>query len=609
LTHNECGTTDEDDEVDAMNMESVKFAVEARKPRPASAAWGDALAATAAIERNPTLLLPHIVEQLTHDRGGRPALLSDVETLTFGSLARRMKRYGDWAHSQGLKAGDCVALMLSNQPDYVAIWLGLSKRGIVVALINTALTGNSLRHCLDLAAPRHIIAEGKFISACAEYLGERPGARIWDHASLLGGTPSWKPIPANEEPVIDIDDTALLIYTSGTTGLPKAARVSHRRLLNWSLWFKGLLGNTSDDRMYNCLPLYHSVGGVVAVMATLVAGGSTVIAGKFSARRFWDDIRRWECTQFQYIGELCRYLLNAQGAGAEKCGRLRLACGNGLRGDIWTSFQDRFSIPWIVEFYAATEGSFSLFNVEQKPGSIGRIPPYLRHRFPTAIVRFDVETGQPLRTTDGHCVPVETGEVGEALGRIGHGDGAGRFEGYTDPAESERKVLRNVFKPGDAWFRTGDLMSYDARGFFYFADRIGETFRWKGENVSTLEVADVLRGATGINDAVVYGVDVPGMDGKAGMALLLTGGEFNFETFRRHAEAQLPHFAIPVFLRMAGDVAVTETFKHKRKDLMADGFNPANCGGGLFVWQGAGSGYQRLDQPLYDRIVAGQVRL
>lgn len=592
-----------------MNIQALGLVTETRKPRSASAAWSDALAATAAIDSNPSQLLPHIIERLALSHGDTPALLSDIETFSFGELGGRMNRYANWALSQGLKPGDCVALMLTNRPDYVAIWLGLSKLGIVTALINTALAGSSLRHCLKLAAPRHIIAESQFASACAAYCEGQANARFWDYSGMLDISAMELQIAANGTQQVTIDDTALLIYTSGTTGLPKAARVSHRRLLVWSLWFKGLLGNTPEDRMYDCLPLYHSVGGVVAVMATLVAGGSTVIAEKFSARRFWGDVCRWDCTQIQYIGELCRYLLNSPAGREEGHSRLRLACGNGLRGDIWKSFQDRFAIPQIVEFYAATEGNFSLFNVEGKPGSIGRIPPYLRHRFPTAIVKFDASTGQCVRSADGFCIAVEAGEAGEALGRIGQGSGSARFEGYTDAAESERKVLRNVFAEGDAWFRTGDLMRFDAGGFFYFVDRIGETFRWKGENVSTLEVADVLSGVPGVNGAVVYGVDVRGMDGKAGMALLLTSEGFDLREFRRHAEAQLPHYAIPVFLRLATEVAVTETFKHKRNELMGDGFFPTPGGDRLFVWLGEAAGYECLDATLHGKIVTGAVRL
>lgn len=592
-----------------MNVQAPGIEAETLKPRSAAIAWGDALAATAAIEKYPSQLLPHIIERLACDHGDAPALLSDTENFSFANLNERMNQYANWAISQGMKSGDCVALMLTNRPDYVAIWLGLSKLGIVTALINTSLTGNSLLHCLRIAKPRHIIAEQQFVPTCGVCSNELKDARVWNYVDILRQQSIEAIVPVVGEPVVTIDDIALLIYTSGTTGLPKAARISHRRILSWSLWFKGLLGNTPSDRMYDCLPLYHSVGGIVAVMATLTAGGSTVITGKFSASRFWDDVRRWDCTQIQYIGELCRYLLNSPPGDTDGCGRLRLACGNGLRGDIWKPFQDRFSIPRIVEFYAATEGNFSLFNVEGKPGSIGRIPPYLRHRFPTAIVKYGAPGGQPARGPDGFCIAVDPGEAGEALGRIGRGDGPGRFEGYTDESESERKILRNVFAAGDAWFRTGDLMRFDAAGFFYFMDRIGDTFRWKGENVSTLEVANVLSGAPGVIDAVAYGVEVPGMDGRAGMALVMADDRFDLRTFRKHAETQLPHYAIPVFLRIASEVAVTETFKHKKTELMADGFDPVGTAGCLYVWRNETVRYEIIDAAIFEKIKAGLIRL
>ncbi len=261
------------------------------------------------------------------------------------------------------------------------------------------------------------------------------------------------PLSPTERPAITINDRALLIYTSGTTGLPKAASISHRRILNWGGWFAGLTNATSEDRLYNCLPIYHSVGGIVAPCSMLSAGASVVLADKFSAAHFWRDIVRSDCTLFQYIGELCRYLLKAPVSEFEGQHRLRLACGNGLRRDIWEAFQARFAIAQILEFYAATEGNFSLYNVEGRPGAIGRVPPFLTHRFPVALVRFDAALGTPLRAADGLCIPCDRNEAGEAIGRIGiAGDGGGRFEGYTDATETEKKILRDVFSLGDAWF-------------------------------------------------------------------------------------------------------------------------------------------------------------
>ena len=581
-------------------MNAIDRAIAGATPiRSAAMAWGEALAATAAIETQPHRLLADIIAEQAGLTPDAPALLSDRESFTFGQLDDRARRWAAWAMAQGLKPGDCVALLMSNRPEYVAIWLGLTSAGVVVALINTSLTGRSLEHCISVASPLHVIAEEPFVAA-ATTACEVPVSphHLIDLEAIA---------PASSRPPVTIGDRALLIYTSGTTGLPKAAHVSHRRILNWALWFKGLLGNTPADRMYDCLPLFHSVGGIVAVAATLVAGGSTVIAPKFSASRFWADINRWGCTQAQYIGELCRFLLNAPPSEDEARHALRLLVGNGMRADVWEGFKSRFAIPQIVEFYAATEGSFSLFNVEGKPGAIGKVPAFLRHRFPIAILRHDHETGEPMRGEDGLCIKAGSGEAGEAIGRIGSGDGAGRFEGYTDAKDSERKILRNVFKPGDAWFRTGDLMKLDAAGYYSFVDRIGDTFRWKGENVSTLEVANVLAALPGVTDAVVYGVEVPGHDGRAGMASLTVTESFSPADVAARAAAELPAYAVPVFLRITSAMALTDTFKHRKSDLQREGFNPLTSEDEFLVR--VDGAYLPLDVARHAAVCAGALRL
>jgi fatty-acyl-CoA synthase len=418
------------------------------------------------------------------------------------------------------------------------------------------------------------------------------------------------PLSAAERGDVCIEDRALLIYTSGTTGLPKAANISHRRILNWGGWFAGLMDASIDDRLYDCLPLCHSVGGVVAPCSMLTAGGSVVLAERFSASQFWDDIVRFDCTVFQYIGELCRYLLKTEMTKLETAHRLRLAVGNGLRGDIWEAFAARFAIPQILEFYAATEGNFSLFNVEGKPGAIGRIPSLLAHRFPAAIVQVDAESGTPIRGEDGLCVACSRDEIGEAIGRIGSADqGGGRFEGYTDAAASEKKILRDVFAKGDAWFRTGDLMRRDAQGFFHFIDRVGDTFRWKGENVATGEVNAAIRESPGVRDAATYGVAVPDTDGRAGMAAIVADEKFDLETFLRHLSSRLPLYAIPVFVRLCETLDATETFKQKKQQLIGDGFDPATVRDPLFVRDPETGRYRPLDAHLFAEIATGSIRL
>ncbi len=579
--------------------------------------WLRAIELTASIDRQPSRLLADVVHGWADKAADRAALLSDRETLTYGALSKRINQYARWALANGIGKGDTVALLMPNRPEYLAIWLGITKAGGVVALLNTQLTGTALAHCIKVATAKHLIVAaelGDAAKAAVTHLDRIP--EIWSHG---GDSPridraldslSGEVLALAEVPPVTVDDRALLIYTSGTTGLPKAAYVSHRRVLTWSLWFAGLIDATADDRMYDCLPLYHSVGGVVAVGCMLAAGGSVAIAEKFSAQRFWDDVVRFDCTAFQYIGELCRYLLNAPISPKAAEHRLRVCCGNGLRGDIWKAFKSRFAIPRILEFYAATEGNFSLFNVEGRPGAIGRIPSFLTHRFPAALVRFDVEAGAPLRSADGLCIRSKPGEVGEALGRIGEmKDGGGRFEGYTNAAETEKKVLGDVFAPGDAWFRTGDLMMRDAEGYFYFVDRIGDTFRWKGENVATLEVAEAIAACRGVTDVSVYGVTVPGHDGRAGMAAIVAGDGFDLQTLHARLRERLPAYAVPLFIRILPALSLTETFKQKKQELVREGFDPSRAIDPLFFRAASAGSYVPLDAAVFAKIVSGEARL
>jgi fatty-acyl-CoA synthase len=491
---------------------------------------------------------------------------------------------------------------MPNRAEYLAIWLGITRIGGIVALINTNLGGPALAHCLAVANPRHVIADEKYMPALAQI---KTGARVWRHDAGFAQSitaHSGAPLGAGEGPEVTLGDPALLIYTSGTTGLPKAAYVSHHRVMMWTHWFAGMMEAQATDRLYNCLPMYHSVGGVVASGAVLLKGGAVILREKFSARNFWDDIADSGATIFQYIGELCRYLLKSE--AAPRPHRLRLACGNGLSGEVWEPFQRRFEIPKILEFYAATEGNFSLYNAEGRPGAIGRIPGFLRHRFGVALIRRG-QDGEPLRDTDGFCQRVATGEAGEAIGRIAAG--AARFEGYSDQAATAKKILRNVFEADDAYVRTGDLMRQDAQGFFYFVDRLGDTFRWKGENVATTEVAAALTAYPGIIAANVYGIAMPGTDGKAGMAALETNATFDAAGLKAHLKTRLPDYARPVFLRLVGGLAVTETFKQKKNDLAAEGFNPSRIADPLYADLGAG--YVTFDAALYERVSSGLVRL
>ncbi len=579
----------------------MNFAPARAPENTASRAWLRALEMTAKIDAAPQRLFPVVIEELGQRFGEAPALLCHSGALSHAGLAARANQYARWGLSQNIAKGDTVCLVMPNRAEYLAIWLGLTRIGAVVALINTNLTGEGLAHCITVADPKHIIVDARLDRVLD---GLETYAIVWRHGEAFaqsinmfaGGA-----LENSEKRDVTLGDPALLIYTSGTTGLPKAAFVSHHRVMMWTHWFAGMMGATQQDRLYNCLPMYHSVGGVVASGAVLLAGGSVILREKFSRSQFWGDIAQSGATIFQYIGELCRYLLKDDGAFPAH--NLRLICGNGLSGDVWEDFQTRFDIPQILEFYAATEGNFSLYNAEGKAGAIGRVPGFLKHRFGIALIARG-DDGEVLRGEDGLCQRVATGEAGEAIGKIA--GGAARFEGYSDAAATARKILRGVFEPGDAYVRTGDLMRQDAQGFYYFVDRLGDTFRWKGENVATTEVAAALCSYPGILAANVYGVTVPGHDGKAGMAALETGSDFDLAGLKAHLVKSLPAYARPLFLRMVSGLAITETFKQKKQGLAEDGFDPARTSDALYADTGAS--YEKLEGALYARISSGLTR-
>jgi fatty-acyl-CoA synthase len=585
----------------------------------ARAAWIRALERTASIDRL-GLSLPLLIGRLAQEFDAAPALASTEATLSYRQLALRCNRYAHWGLAQGMKPGDTVALMMPNCAEYMAIWLGLTRIGAVVALININLAGDSLVHSLNIVSPRAVIAGSDVASRLIDV---RPrlsrGVSCWVHGhSTLDLAPLEPDLSRFSDDELresscappPVNGTALYIYTSGTTGLPKAAKVSHYRIMQWSHWFAGLMDTKPTDRMFNCLPLYHSVGGIVATGATLVGGGAVVIRARFSASDFWRDVCDERCTLFQYIGELCRYLVNAPHQDIETAHSLRIACGNGLRPEVWEHFRSRFKVPRIIEYYASTEGNFSLYNCEGHPGAIGKIPPFLAHRLPVALLRFDVQSGEPWRNADGFCERCRPNEAGEAVGLIpGAGfELAGRFEGYTDAQASARKVLRNVFKEGDAWYRTGDLMRRDERGFFYFVDRVGETYRWKGENVSSAEVLTALAASRGVLDGVVYGVAVPGADGRAGAAALVVDAKFDLAAFRADVALRLPAYARPVFLRLLETIEFTGTFKHRKQDLIEAGFDPARIKDQLYFDDPRTQAYVPLDAALFAAISAGVIR-
>lgn len=553
----------------------------------------------------------------------RPALLGRSESFTYRELAARANRYARWALAKGLRKGDVVCLMMPNRPEYVAIWLGFARIGVATALMNTNLTGPSLAHCVAIVGAKAAIVETSLaqqFASAREHLSA--GLAVYSHGPSANGEPRVDlevdalddaPLAAQDRPALTINESALFIFTSGTTGLPKAARITHSRVLRIMLAFSSAANATANDRIYNCLPMYHSNGGVIATGIALAVGGSCYIRDRFSASEFWSDAIEHDCTLFIYVGELCRYLLNTAPSARDRAHRIRLCVGNGLRPDIFSSFQSRFGIKDVLEFYAATEGNVALFNFDSHPGAVGRVPRWAAHRFPMKIVGYDVDEGVEKRDAHGHCIECGVDETGELLGEIldDPKKPAARFDGYADPAATKAKILRDVFRPGDAWFRTGDLLRRDARGYYYFVDRIGDTFRWKGENVSTTEVAETISLFPGVLEAIVYGVAVPAHDGRAGMTALVVDNvaEFDLAGLRALLIERLPAYARPVFLRFRPKLDLTGTFKPKKTELVAQGFDPARADDPIFFDDRSRGVYSRVDADFVASVEAGATKL
>lgn len=569
---------------------------------------------------SPTLVCDDLEEAV--DRfPDRIAIEDEHRSLTYREFDSMANRFAHWARGRNLKRSDTVALVMMNRAEYLAAWFGLSKVGVATALINTNLTGPALGHCIEISGASQIITDQDCWRALEEarphtdrnlmlwVLGLADEDEVSDRRDLdtpLRSASSVRPAASARDGLTN-RSTALYIYTSGTTGLPKAARVPHSRARTYMRAFAGCTAATEKDVTYNVLPLYHSTGGLVGIGPALLNGGKLVLRKRFSATAFWPDVKKSGATLFVYIGELCRYLVNCPEHEDERAHSLRLAYGNGLRPDVWSDFKARFAIPEILEFYGSTEGNVSVFNFDGRPGAIGRVPWFVKGKVNIRLVQFDFDTETPLRGPDGRCRLAAVGEVGEAIGMIGD-DTRHDFSGYADKSASQKKILTDVFKPGDRWFRTGDLMRQDSDGYFYFIDRIGDTFRWKGENVSTAEVEQRLAEAPGVKEVIAYGVPVPGQEGKAGMVALVVEGRFGATAFAEYVEANLPSYAQPQFVRIMKAVDTTGTFKYRKVDLVSDGFDPDKVDGPLFL-RGGKAGYTKLTPAARQAILDGETRL
>ncbi|MEL7128378.1 MAG: long-chain-acyl-CoA synthetase [Pseudomonadota bacterium] len=539
------------------------------------------------------------------------------EIMTYAELEALANKVANWALGEGLKAGDAVALFMENRPEYVAIWFGLAKIGVVTGLINHNLAGQALAHCVNIASAKALIMgpeQREQLESGREHfdgdlpvwsLGAAEGAQDLDAA--LAEASDVRPDRSHREHLRG-KDLCLYVYTSGTTGLPKAAKLTQTRAQGMSRTFVTPTGTTARDRIYITLPLYHGTGGVCGVGIALNTGASIILRRKFSARQFWDDVTDQGATVFVYIGELCRYLLNQPPHPKERAHRLRMGFGNGLRPEIWAEFLERFKVPDLCEFYGSTEGNVTFMNFDNQVGAVGRIPKFLEKKFDNiGFVKFDIETEQPVRGPDGFCIPADPNEPAEVLGRIGD-EARTRFEGYNDPEATKKKLLKDVFETGDMWFRTGDLMRKDEHGYIYFVDRIGDTFRWKGENVSTNEVGEALSSIDGIAHANVYGVPIAGMDGKAGMAAITPDGDIDFAALKNALAANLPPYAVPVFLRLQREAETTGTFKYRKVELVQEGFDPDKVSDPVWFAHPDKKEYVPLTHDIYESILSGGFR-
>jgi fatty-acyl-CoA synthase len=592
----------------AVNREAIFIAAVART-----------LLLTRHVHPDAKLTIADTIERWARERPQSPAIIHQDRVVTYGELDQGANRYARWAAGLGLRKGDVVSILMENRPEYVMAWLGLIKNGCIAALINTHLAGQPLAHSLSLAGAKHLVLGGELATTYASALGAleshptlwvtggpRSGCEDLD-AALAQQSPSALATGSRDD--LYCRDKALYIYTSGTTGLPKAANITHMRMLHIMSAFQGAVNASPDDRLYDVLPLYHSSGGLAALGPPFLSGGSLIVKSKFSATEFWDDCGRYKPTVFQYIGELCRYLLNSPEHPRERDHNLKVAIGNGLRPEIWPRFQARFKIPRIMEFYGATEGNVGMINYDGHVGAIGRVPWYARTIQKIRLIRYDLDKGMPIRDANGFCAETANGEVGEAAGKIDPNDPRLRFDGYTKKEDTEKKTLHDAFAKGDAWFRTGDLMRRDKHGYFYFVDRTGDTFRWKGENVATSEVSEAISVFPGILEANVYGVEVPSGEGKAGMAALVTDPSFDLEAFAAYLEKNLPFFARPVFLRFQREIETTSTFKQRKIELQKEGFDPSLISDPLYYRDAATGRYVKLTRSLYDDVCKGRTKI
>uniref|UniRef100_A0A8D9A1V5 Very long-chain fatty acid transport protein n=1 Tax=Cacopsylla melanoneura TaxID=428564 RepID=A0A8D9A1V5_9HEMI len=540
------------------------------------------------------------------------------QTWTLRQIDEYSNRIARILQNDGYKKHDVVALMCENRPEYVGMWLGAAKLGIVTALINTNLKKQPLIHSIETVGSKALVVSSLYYKEIQHIRDSIPHVRLYllddsqddlsNISQLLKSTPCSDVTPS--EPLVT-SDSLLYIFTSGTTGLPKAAIMPNFKVLLGAQVGHHLLSLGSEDVIYNCLPLYHSSGGLIGTIPALVLGSAIAIRTKFSATNYFRDCAKYKCNTGLYIGELCRYLLASKESEADYSHQVVKMIGVGMRGDVWSQFVKRFHVPRIIEFYGATEGNANLVNTDNTEGAVGIIPTLLpTFLHPVAIIRYDLVENQPVRDIKtGLCVRCKYNEPGMIIGEIKQSDPSRHYYGYADKKESAKKVLENVFSKGDRYFLSGDLMVMDERGYLYFKDRTGDTYRWKGENVSTMEVEAIISKYLPNTEFTVYGVKVGVLDGRAGMiAIVDNQNQVDLSRLIQGLDTNLPVYARPLFIRIMNNaIETTGTFKIKKVQLQNEGFNPGKISDTLYVRQG--NEFVRISPELHERLVKGEIKL
>ncbi|XP_076161043.1 fatty acid transport protein 1 isoform X2 [Ptiloglossa arizonensis] len=543
------------------------------------------------------------------------------EEWTFQQVEDYSNKIATLFKTHGYRKGDVVAVLLENRVEFIGIWLGLSKLGIITPLINTNLRKTALLHSINVSKCQALIYGTDFIDAVSDITGSLdPKFTLYRLGSLPNSkTPKLKDKDLNAiltdispaPPVLQEkgchNDKLLYIFTSGTTGLPKAAVITNSRYMFIATGIFMMAQFKSTDRFYTPLPLYHTAAGAMTVGATLLHGATTVIRKKFSASAYFTDCIKYNCTVGQYIGEMCRYILAVPPKPEDKKHNIRLMFGNGLRPQIWPEFVERFNVPQVAEFYGATEGNANIVNTDNTVGAIGFMSRIIPSVYPISILKANVD-GEPIRNAKGLCQVCEPNEPGVFVGKILPNNPSRAFLGYVDEKATEKKVVRDVFTKGDSAFISGDILIADEFGYLYFKDRTGDTFRWKGENVSTSEVEAIISNVVNYRDCIVYGVEVPGIEGKAGMAAIYDeNATLDINKLSVDLKEHLAFYAVPRFIRVLTKIDLTGTFKLKKKDLLEEGYDPKRIQDKLY-YLSEKSGYQLITTEVYEQIQHRNIR-